>query len=314
MARQRAVIAASGDLAEDPVRLYLQEIGRYRLLTKEDEASLGRQIEAGREARRQLADAASLKPEQRAELEDLVRDGEVATQEFANANLRLVVHVARWYQGSGLPLLDLIQEGNLGLLHAVEKFDWRRGFKFSTYATWWIRQAIHRGIANTSRTIRLPVYAHDRVSRVLRAETRFEGEFGREPTDAELAAEAGISERELVEARQVAARPRSLSEMVAGSDRELGQAVADSSAADPEACAISKELPGEIDRLLCLLDDQERAAIRLRFGLGGSDVAPGEAARQLGVSRDVARHIENRALAKLRHPSVGDLARDLLAG
>jgi len=183
---------------EDLVRLYLTDIGQYQLLTKDDEARLAQAIEAGDAARRQLS--AETDASRRRELRRAARAGEDATREFVQSNLRLVVSIAKKYQASGLPLLDLIQEGNLGLMHAVEKFDWRKGFKFSTYATWWIRQAITRGIANTGRTIRLPVHAGDTLARVHKSQARLELRLGRPATLPELAREVEMTEERLAEA------------------------------------------------------------------------------------------------------------------
>jgi RNA polymerase sigma factor, sigma-70 family len=172
---------------EDLVRLYLTDIGQYALLTKDDEVRLAKAIEAGKEAVAEMAKIKTPTATKRRELRKAIREGEVAERAFVQSNLRLVVSIAKKYQASGLPLLDLIQEGNLGLMHAVEKFDWRKGFKFSTYATWWIRQAITRGIANTGRTIRLPVHAGDTLARLQKARSRLELKFGRTATLAELA-------------------------------------------------------------------------------------------------------------------------------
>ena len=172
---------------EDLVRLYLTDIGQYTLLTKDDEVRLAKAIEAGKEAAAEMEKAKTLTATKRRELRKALREGEVAERAFVQSNLRLVVSIAKKYQASGLPLLDLIQEGNLGLMHAVEKFDWRKGFKFSTYATWWIRQAITRGIANTGRTIRLPVHAGDTLARLQKARSRLELKYGRPATLAELA-------------------------------------------------------------------------------------------------------------------------------
>src|SRR5438445_2688366 len=174
---------------EDLVRLYLNDIGKHALLTKDDEARLAQAIEAGREARAEMGSGKSITPSRKRELRRLVRDGDDAAETFVKANLRLVVSIAKKYQAAELPLLDLVQEGNLGLMHAVEKFDWRKGFKFSTYATWWIRQAITRGIANTGRTIRLPVHAGDTLARLQKARSRLELKLGRPATLAELSAE-----------------------------------------------------------------------------------------------------------------------------
>ena len=184
---------------EDLVRLYLSDIGQYTLLTKDDEVHLAQTIEEGREARAELEAAETdkkvkLTPSKKMALKRAVHRGDQAERDFVQSNLRLVVSIAKKYQASGLPLLDLIQEGNLGLMHAVEKFDWRKGFKFSTYATWWIRQAITRGIANTGRTIRLPVHAGDTLARVQKAQSRLELKFGRPPTIKELCDECEMPE------------------------------------------------------------------------------------------------------------------------
>ena len=196
---------------EDLVRLYLTDIGQYPLLTKDDEVRLAQAIEARWSAEEELrAKSKATTPTRRRELNRLVREGETAQRTFVQSNLRLVVSIAKKYQASGLPLLDLIQEGNLGLMHAVEKFDWRKGFKFSTYATWWIRQAITRGIANTGRTIRLPVHAGDTLARVQKAQARLELKYGRPATLAELGAEVEIPEDKLVEALRFRAEPLSL--------------------------------------------------------------------------------------------------------
>ena len=201
---------------EDLVRLYLTDIGQYPLLTKDDEVRLAQAIENGNEARVGLERGGKeLTPARKRELRRAARDGEDAERTFVQSNLRLVVSIAKKYQASGLPLLDLIQEGNLGLMHAVEKFDWRKGFKFSTYATWWIRQAITRGIANTGRTIRLPVHAGDTLARLQKARARLELKLGRPATLAELSAEVEMPEDKVTEALRFAAEPLSLSEPLA---------------------------------------------------------------------------------------------------
>ena len=179
---------------EDLVRLYLTDIGQYTLLTKDDEVRLAKAIEAGKAATAELESGAELTAAKKRELRKAQREGEDAERGFVQSNLRLVVSIAKKYQASGLPLLDLIQEGNLGLMHAVEKFDWRKGFKFSTYATWWIRQAITRGIANTGRTIRLPVHAGDTLARLQKARSRLELKLGRPATLSELAKEVEMPE------------------------------------------------------------------------------------------------------------------------
>ena len=216
---------------EDLVRLYLTDIGQYTLLTKDDEVRLAKAIEAGKEAGEEMAKAKTLTATKRRELRKAIRDGEVAERAFVQSNLRLVVSIAKKYQASGLHLLDLIQEGNLGLMHAVEKFDWRKGFKFSTYATWWIRQAITRGIANTGRTIRLPVHAGDTLARLQKARSRLELKYGRPATLAELSKEVEMPEDKVTEALRFAAEPLSLSEPLReDGDAELGDVVEDRSA------------------------------------------------------------------------------------
>src|SRR5580693_2495640 len=202
---------------EDLVRLYLSDIGQYTLLTKDDEVHLAQTIEEGREAKAELEASENdkkikLTPSRKQALKRAAHRGDQAERDFVQSNLRLVVSIAKKYQASGLPLLDLIQEGNLGLMHAVEKFDWRKGFKFSTYATWWIRQAITRGIANTGRTIRLPVHAGDTLARVQKAQSRLELKFGRPPTIKELCDECEMPEDKLIEALRFRSEPISLSE------------------------------------------------------------------------------------------------------
>src|SRR5437016_7660011 len=253
---------------EDLVRLYLTDIGQYPLLTKDDEVRLAQQIEGGNAAREQMLRAKSLTPAKKRELRRCARHGDEAQRTFVQSNLRLVVSIAKKYQASGVPLLDLIHEGNLGLMHAVEKFDYRKGFKFSTYATWWIRQSITRGIANSSRTIRLPVHAGDTVARVQKTQTRMEMELGRPPTIAEVAADLGMTEDQVVEALVHASEPLSLFEQLRDDgDAELADVIEDRGAASPAEEAVTSTLPGEMSRLLSVLGEREREILRLRYGL-----------------------------------------------
>ncbi|MBT6093041.1 MAG: sigma-70 family RNA polymerase sigma factor [Acidimicrobiaceae bacterium] len=301
---------------EDLVRLYLTDIGQYPLLTKEGEVRLAQQIEAGVEARTALAAKDdSLAPARKRELKRNLKRGDDAQRTFVQSNLRLVVSIAKKYQASGLPLLDLIQEGNLGLMHAVEKFDWRKGFKFSTYATWWIRQAITRGIANTGRTIRLPVHAGDTLARLQKARSRLELKFGRQATLSELAAEVEMSEEKVTEALRFASEPLSLSEPLReDGDAELGDVVEDRSADSPFEMAAISLLPEEISRLLAPLDIREREILKLRFGLDrGEPRTLEEVGEHFNLTRERIRQIEARAMSKLRHPSSDTGARDLLA-
>src|SRR4051812_23927421 len=299
---------------EDLVRLYLTDIGQYPLLTKDDEVRLAKAIEAGNEARQALEAAGDLQAARRRELRREAQDGETAQRTFVQSNLRLVVSIAKKYQASGLPLLDLIQEGNLGLMHAVEKFDWRKGFKFSTYATWWIRQAITRGIANTGRTIRLPVHAGDTLARLQKARSRLELKLGRPPTQYELSIEVDMPEDKVTEALRFAMEPLSLSEPLReDGDAELGDMVEDRAAESPFDTVATSLLPAEIAKLLGPLDDREREILRLRFGLDrGEPRTLEEVGEHFKLTRERIRQIEARAMSKLRHPSSDTGARDLL--
>jgi RNA polymerase sigma factor (sigma-70 family) len=300
---------------EDLVHLYLTDIGQYPLLSKDDEVRLAQAIEAGVEAREDLTNKEKkLTPTRKREKRRSLKAGEDAQQTFVRSNLRLVVSIAKKYQASGLPLLDLIQEGNLGLMHAVEKFDWRRGFKFSTYASWWIRQAITRGIANTGRTIRLPVQASDTLAHLRKAQALLEVKLGRRATLAELGREIEMPEDKLIEALRFRAEPLSLSEPLReDGDAELGDLVEDRSAESPLEAASTSLLPSEIARLFVLLDEREREILRLRFGL---DRGEPRTLEQVGVhfnlTRERIRQIEARAMSKLRHPSSSTEARELL--
>ncbi len=299
---------------EDLVRLYLQDIGKHALLTKDDEARLGEAIEKGMAARKELDEAEGLTAAKKRQLRLLVRQGDEATQIFIKANLRLVVSIAKKYQASELPLLDLVQEGNLGLIHAVEKFDYRKGFKFSTYATWWIRQAITRGIANTGRTIRLPVHAGDQLSRLKKARAQLELQYGRRPTVSELADELDMPEDKVVEILRFASDPLSLSDPLReDGDAELGDIVEDRSAVSPFDAAAEALLPEELEKLLAPLDEREREILKLRFGLDrGEPRTLDEVGESFNLTRERIRQIEARAMSKLRHPTADTGARALL--
>ena len=301
---------------EDLVRLYLTDIGQYTLLTKDDEVRLAKAIEAGKEAIEALdGGGRDVSAARRRELRRTGRRGEEAERQFVQSNLRLVVSIAKKYQASGLPLLDLIQEGNLGLMHAVEKFDWRKGFKFSTYATWWIRQALSRGIAKTGRTIRLPVNAREALARLLKGQSRLELKYGRPATLAELAREVEMPEAKIIGLLRFAAEPLSLSEPL-GEDggSEIGDVVEDRSAESPFEVAAMALLPAALARLLAPLDEREREILKLRFGLDrGEPRTLAEVGKHFNLTSERIRQIEVRAMSKLRHPSSDTGGRDLLA-
>jgi RNA polymerase sigma factor (sigma-70 family) len=301
---------------EDLVRLYLNDIGKYALLSKDDEARLAQAVEAGREARTEFATTERITPAHKRELRRLTRDGDLAAETFVNANLRLVVSIAKKYHTAQLPLLDLVQEGNLGLIHAVEKFDWRRGFKFSTYATWWIRQSISRGIANTGRTIRLPVHASDLLTRVTKAQGRLEGQLGRRPTVPELAVGLEVGEERVTEILRHAGQPLSLSEPLReDGDAELGDLMEDRSAVSPFDAAAAALLSREVDTMLLALDERERQILRLRFGFDRGEARTlDQVGEHFSLSRERIRQIEDRALFKLRHLSTDRDPHQLLTG
>ena len=289
----------------DSVGLYMDGLGRWELLTKDDEARLGGLIEQGAAARKQLDGGEQLTAEQRRKARNAVRAGQEATDQFVHANLRLVISIARRYQSSGMPLADLIQEGNLGLMHAVEKFDWRKGFKFSTYATWWIKQAITRGIANQERTIRLPVHAGDIVNLLARTSSRLEGTLGRRPTVAELAHESGLTPAQVEDTQTWMHDTASLDQPLGtDGDLTLGDRVPDANE-DPAGEVIAADTNHQIDRLLGQLDERERRILVLRYGLDGvgQPRTLEDVSSHFELTRERIRQIEVKAMCKLRHPS-----------
>ena len=292
-------------LEVDSVGLYMDGLGRWELLTKDDEARLGALIEQGAAARTRLEGGETLTAEERRRARAEVRAGQEATDQFVHANLRLVISIARRYQSSGMPLADLIQEGNLGLMHAVEKFDWRKGFKFSTYATWWIKQSITRGIANQERTIRLPVHAGDIVTLLSRTSSRLEGSLGRRPSVQELAHESGLSVAQVEDTQRWMHDTTSLDQPIgAEGDLTLGDRVPDTNE-DPAAEVIAADTTDQIDRLLGQLDERERRILVLRYGLDGAGQPRTleDVSSHFELTRERIRQIEVKAMCKLRHPS-----------
>jgi RNA polymerase sigma factor (sigma-70 family) len=284
------------------------------LLTKEDEVRLAQSIEAGRDAAALDLANSEMTPDETLEHRRIAARARSAQVTFVSSNLRLVVFIAKRYQSSGLPLLDLVQEGNLGLIHAVEKFDWRKGFKFSTYATWWIRQAVSRGIANTGRAVRLPVNVAEMLASVQQTQAILESRLHRQPTMAEISDEVGLAREKVVEIMAFRSEPLSLSHPLTDDGAaELGDLVEDPSAQMPFDEVAMSLLPGEIDRLLDALTAREEEILRLRFGLGPNEPRTlEEIGERLHVSRERVRQIESRALSKLRNPVVDAGARDLL--
>jgi len=286
----------------DLVRVYLNGIGKTALLSAEQEVELAKRIEAGVFAAHKLESTPRLTTQKKADLKAVVRDGNRARNHLLVANLRLVVSLAKRYTGRGMPLLDLIQEGNLGLIRAVEKFDYTKGFKFSTYATWWIRQAISRGMADQGRTIRLPVHLVEQVNKLSRLKRELHQQLGRDATMAELAAESGIAEEKIADLLDHARDPVSL-DMPVGTDEEapLGDFIEDSESTSAEATVVAGFMHDDINRVLHTLDDRERAVVRLRYGLDdGRPRTLDEIGRAFGISRERVRQIERDSMAKLR--------------
>jgi RNA polymerase nonessential primary-like sigma factor len=290
--------------AADLVRVYLNGIGKTALLTAAQEVELAKRIEAGVFAQHVLDESApdDLDKQYAADLRAIVRDGRRARNHLLEANLRLVVSLAKRYTGRGMPLLDLIQEGNLGLIRAVEKFDYTKGFKFSTYATWWIRQAITRGMADQARTIRLPVHLVEQVNKLARIKRDLHQKLGRDATHEELAAESGIAEEKIADLLDHARDPVSL-DMPVGSEEEapLGDFIEDGEATDAETTVISHLLHDDLRRVLATLEDREQSVIRMRYGLDdGQPRTLDQIGRRFGLSRERVRQIEREVMAKLR--------------
>ncbi|EPD78157.1 MULTISPECIES: RNA polymerase sigma factor RpoD [Atopobiaceae] len=308
-ARARRVDTSTVMLTGDPVRMYLKEIGKVDLLTASEEVDLAMKIEAGTEASQKLEDFEDGKAElSRAEQRRLMRIEQVgldAKQQLISANLRLVVSIAKRYVGRGMLFLDLIQEGNLGLIRAVEKFDYTKGFKFSTYATWWIRQAITRAIADQARTIRIPVHMVETINKLIRVQRQLLQDLGRDPTPEEIGAEMDMSPDRVREIQKISQEPVSLETPIGEEeDSQLGDFIEDSTAIAPPDAASDSMLREQLEQVLDGLADRERKVIKFRFGLeDGRPRTLEEVGREFGVTRERIRQIESKTLAKLRHPS-----------
>ncbi len=285
--------------------LYLQEIGRVPLLTGAAEVELAKAIEAGNEAAVLLRDGQTRSEDETERLEDIVDRGGIARRRLVESNLRLVVSVARRYMNRGIPLGDLIQDGNIGLMRAVEKFDYRRGFKFSTYATWWIRQAVSRSLADHSRTIRVPVHMVETINRYVRTSSHLQQELGREPTVDEIATAMETTPERIREIIRILPQPMSLESSVGDEqDATLADFIEDENLPDMDEVASRMMLKTQVEGVLNTLSPRERRVMELRFGLEGDKLYTlSEIGAELGVTRERIRQIETKALRKLRHPS-----------
>jgi len=312
--RTAAQAAAAGATA-DPVKDYLGKIGKVPLLNAGQEVELAKRIEAGLFAEEKLADGGGvLRAGQSTELEEVAEDGRRAKDHLLEANLRLVVSLARRYAGRGMLFLDLIQEGTLGLIRGVEKFDYTRGYKFSTYATWWIRQAITRAMAEQARTIRLPVHMAEAIGRLARVQRQLLQDLGREPTPDELAAGLDMTPQKLIEVQKYAREPISLHiPLGEDGDSELGDLIEDSEAIQPGEAVSFTLLQEQLNSVLGTLSERESGVVSLRFGLAdGQPRTLDEIGKVYGVTRERIRQIESKAMSKLRHPSRSKALRDYL--
>jgi RNA polymerase primary sigma factor len=305
-------------LSADSVRAYLNQIGKVALLNAEEEVGLATRIEAGLYAAERVSRAEDvtekLSPQLRRDLCWIVRDGERAKNHLLEANLRLVVSLAKRYTGRGMPFLDVIQEGNLGLIRAVEKFDYAKGYKFSTYATWWIRQAITRAMADQARTIRIPVHTVEVINKLRRIQRELLQDLGREPTSEELAKEIDITPERVLEIQQYAREPISLDQTIGDEgDSPLGDFIEDSEAVLAVNVVSFTLLQDDLRVVLATLSEREAGIVRLRFGLtGGQPYTLDQVGQVYGVTRERIRQIESKAMAKLRHPSRSQALRDYL--
>ncbi len=309
-----AQVAVAG-ATSDPVKDYLKQIGKVPLLNAEQEVELAKRIEAGLFAEEKLADNRdSLRPDTRIDLEWIADDGRRAKNHLLEANLRLVVSLAKRYTGRGMLFLDLIQEGNLGLIRAVEKFDYTKGYKFSTYATWWIRQAITRAMADQARTIRIPVHMVEVINKLARVQRQMLQDLGREPTPEELAAELDMTPEKVIEVQKYGREPISLhTPLGEDGDSEFGDLIEDSEAIQPGEAVSFTLLQEQLHSVLDTLSEREAGVVSMRFGLtDGQPKTLDEIGKVYGVTRERIRQIESKTMSKLRHPSRSQVLRDYL--
>jgi RNA polymerase primary sigma factor len=306
--------AAITGATADPVKDYLKQIGKVALLNAAEEVELAMRIEAGLFAEDKLAIETALTPQHRRELQWVAKDGQRAKSHLLGANLRLVVSLAKRYTGRGMQFLDLIQEGNLGLIRAVEKFDYTKGFKFSTYATWWIRQAITRAMADQARTIRIPVHMVEVINKLARVQRQMLQDLGREPTPEELSRELDMTPEKVVEVQKYGREPISLhTPLGEDGDSEFGDLIEDTEAVVPADAVGFTMLQKQLESLLDSLSEREAGVIRMRFGLGdGMPKTLDQIGDTFGVTRERIRQIESKTMAKLRHPSRSQSLRDYL--
>jgi RNA polymerase primary sigma factor len=308
-----AQVAVAGATA-DPVKDYLKQIGKVPLLNAEQEVELAKRIEAGLFAEEKLAEDLRLASDQRIDLEWIADDGHRAKNHLLEANLRLVVSLAKRYTGRGMLFLDLIQEGNLGLIRAVEKFDYTKGYKFSTYATWWIRQAITRAMADQARTIRIPVHMVEVINKLARVQRQMLQDLGREPTPEELAAELDMTPEKVIEVQKYGREPISLhTPLGEDGDSEFGDLIEDSEAIQPGEAVSFTLLQEQLHSVLDTLSEREAGVVSMRFGLtDGQPKTLDEIGKVYGVTRERIRQIESKTMSKLRHPSRSQVLRDYL--
>lgn len=301
---------------DDPVKMYLKDIGRIPLLNAEEEVNLAMRVEVGKHAKEELdgykKEGIEIPDQERVQLEQMLEDGLIAKERLIEANYRLVVSIAKKYVGRGMQFLDLIQEGNMGLIRAVDKFDYEKGFKFSTYATWWIRQAITRAVADQARTIRIPVHMVETINKLVRIQRQLVQELRREPTAEEIGEKMGITAERVQQIQKTAQEPISLEAPVGEEeDSSLGDFISDPNALNPHDYSVNEWVKDALNEVLQTLTDREERVLRLRYGLlDGKTHTLEEVGKEFGVTRERIRQIEGKALRKLRQPSRQKKLRD----